>query len=173
MEFFHRNSDTENSDANDKPEVPAARRESPEAPKPAPAQDFQPVERETAVERDWQMIGLQALAALIIILIVVFGGRWLHHELSHKSNVNPAPANTKQLPAVPNGTTGSKAKSGSNKSSASNSTNSSTNPTPSTNNSNLPNTGPGNDLAIFLVVAFVAASLHYLAGLRARSNTKS
>lgn len=173
MEFFHRNSGTENLDANDKPETPATGRESSEAPKPAPAQDFQPVEREVAVERDWQMIGLQALAALIIILIIVFGGRWLHHELSHNNGPKPTPANTKQLPAVPNGTTNSKAKTNSNNSSADNSAGANSTPTPTTSgNSNLPNTGPGNDLAIFLVIAFAAASLHYIAGLRARSSTK-
>lgn len=167
MEFFHRSSDNDALDTPVRAEDQPANGAGSEVPKPAPNEDSQPVERETVVDRDWQMIGLQALGALIVILIIIFGGRWLHHELTHNNGVKPAPANTKQLPPVPNGTTNSKAKSSSGKSGASssaNSTNSSPAATAGTNSSsNLPNTGPGNDLALFLVVAFAAASLHYLA----------
>ena len=157
MELFRRHTDDEDLESVEQPQVDVVQTETAEVPQPETDQEVEEDESDNT-PRDWQMIGLQALAALIILLILIFGGRWLHHELSNNNGVKPAPANTKQLPAVPNGTTNSKAKPSSNSSPVSSST-----PTPTTSsNSNLPNTGPGNDLALFLSVALAAASLHYL-----------
>jgi len=162
MELFHRNSGDVQDQAtvsglNDAPELESPTVEKTDQETPS-ASGYNYMNN-----RNWRTIALQAATALIVLVIIVFGGRWLHHELSHKTNVKVASANTKQLPAAPSATSGS----GSSPTALGNSSNStSSSSSSSAQNSNLPNTGPGDDLAIFLAVSLAVASLHYARNAR-------
>ena len=126
--------------------------------------DYVPADNKfTQLDRNWRAIAAQVAVALIVLVIILFGGRWLHHELTHKNTVKLAAASTKNLPPAPQAT-GSSQSTGSSSGSTQTSTNS------STSNSNLPNTGPGDDLTIFLAVSLAVASLHYANNWRKSQN---
>ena len=100
--------------------------------------------------RRWPLLLGYVLAALIIALVIVFGARAIYHHY-HKPTVKTAPtARTTGRPGATNSTTSSSG-------SASSSTSGS-----QTANSNLPNSGPGQVVALFAISSTVAAGGHYL-----------
>jgi len=133
--------------------------------------DTEPTMLEELRAKSWFNWTATALAVLILIVIVLFGVRAIHHHLDKNNGL--APANTQNTPAIPGSNsskastksttsaTNSKTKSSSYKSTSSPST-AASNPTPT----QVPNTGPGEVIAIFAGSVFAAASLHFIASLR-------
>lgn len=122
----------------------------------------------------WFAWAVRILAVIVIILILVFGGRWLHHSLQNKNNPSGVPTAANQSPSASNkkasgaGSSSNSSGSTSNNSgskSASGSKSGSTAVGPSlksgSQNQQLANTGPGAVVAIFLATTFAVASLHY------------
>lgn len=93
----------------------------------------------------------------VILLIVLFGGRWLNHVLRNDNKTPAAPTTAQPVAAnQPKAT----------------STAPTTTPAPTSSQtpSQVPDTGPGDTLAIFLVVTGIAAGLHYVSyGSKTRS----
>jgi hypothetical protein len=122
--------------------------------------------------RGWFMVIVYMLIALLFAVAVVFLGRWVYHKV-HKTEPTPA-ANTSaqntgtnpQLatPATPTGNSGSSSQNTSNNSSGTSTT--TTNPA---TNGQVPNTGPGNVVALFAGTAVIVGGLHYVYGLRRTS----
>jgi hypothetical protein len=113
-------------------------------------------EEEPTAERNWPMLLALAIAAIALLTLLFFAGRWVYHEVHHTSKVKPTPVITKK-PSELAPASGKSSTSG-------------TPPTPGTQSSDgsgqLPNTGPANVIAIFLASSFAAASLHYVVALR-------
>lgn len=111
---------------------------------------------------DWLTTPILVVIGVIIIVALVFLGRWIHHSLKN-STPSPTTATTSQnpgqVPKQPGVTT------------TPSNTSSGTNPQPSTSGSaaQLPNSGPGDVAAIFLASSFGAAGLHYI--VRTRKNS--
>jgi len=101
--------------------------------------------------RRWLIIIMYLLAALIIAAAVVFLGRWIYRSATHDNtkkgtSVTQVQQQTPKQPATtgtgkPNGQA---AQSG------------------ATTPNSLPNNGPGNLVAVFVVSAVAAGSLHYV-----------
>lgn len=116
-------------------------------------------EFEVRVPRRLPLLLLYIFLAILVAILVVFGGRAIYRHYHNKSstNVKTVPANTKELPKEPgsnksNGTSGSTA---TNNSSNKNNINKS-------NNAALPNSGPGNIMAIFVGSTAIAGGVHYV-----------
>lgn len=99
---------------------------------------------------------IRIIAAIIIIILLVLAGRWIHHELKNR-NKTPSTSGTTQIqqssvnkPGVSAPSSGS----GSN-------TNSNSAQKPTQTSTQVPNTGPGDVVAIFLAASFAAAALHF------------
>ncbi len=96
------------------------------------------------------------IGILIVAFLIILFARWVYHKAHH--TVQTVPANTKQLPNRPSGTSNQK---GQNSQTANNSS-SSSNPSASSQNTNLPNSGPGQTMAIFAGASLSAAGIHYI-----------
>lgn len=106
------------------------------------------------------------LAAFLVAIAVVWFGRWLYQKTTHKTT-QPAPtANTSKVPDQPtNNTTAGQTTSGSPTFTSSTNTNNNSTSNTSTN-SQLPNSGPGDVIAIFIGASVVFGGIHYLFSLR-------
>lgn len=116
-------------------------------------------EEETTNRRNWLMLAALALACLALLVLLFLGGRWVYRELHHSSKLKPTPV-------VSSNPTGRAPING--KSSSASSSNSS-NTTAQATTGQIPNTGPGNVVALFVASSFAAASLHYILTLRKQS----
>jgi cytoskeletal protein RodZ len=131
----------------------------------------------------WAVLIVYIVLALVVATLVVFAGRWVYHKVSNNSGPTPttiAPQGTNQgAQSAPNtvsptspSTSPAPGASPSPSSGKVTTPNSSTNKggtigkTPNPTPTSLPNNGPGEDIAIFLGVTFVAASLHFVVSLR-------
>ncbi len=100
---------------------------------------------------------------ILVLAVALLAGRTIHHYTSsHKAT--PAAASTKQIPVSPptsaSSTIGSAA-STTNSSSSSNQT------------APLPNTGPGNTLAIFVGATAIAAVVHFALSTRRANRSRN
>lgn len=105
------------------------------------------------------------LAAFLVAIAVVWFGRWLYQKTTHKIPQPTPAANTNKVPAQPTN----------NPPANSTSSGSSTNVSPGSGsntatNSQLPNSGPGDVVAIFIGASVVVGGLHYIYSLRRSSN---
>lgn len=124
-------------------------------------------------ERRWPLLLAYLLAAVLVALILVFGGRWVYRKVT---NNEPAPApNPVQpagtnLPAQPDTSRESGGSSPSPSPTPTPSTPSSPNPgtnqNPTPPSGQLPNNGPGDVIALFVGTSLAAAALHYIVSLR-------
>ncbi len=131
---------------------------------PTISPDTDPSMFEHVREQSWFAWAVRVVAAVIVIVVIFFGARWLHHRLEHKSNTNPTPA-TIQRPSE--SSSNNKSASGANgASNGSGSSNGSNQNTAAGTPSQLADTGPGDIAAIFLASSFAAASLHFIIRLR-------
>ncbi len=96
----------------------------------------------------------RVLAVLVIIVAVGLLGRQIHHH--YATHTNPAGA-AGAAPAQPSATTTKKA------------TVSSKKHTTTKTTSSVPNTGPGNTVALFAGVSLLAAGVHYAAAAKKQS----
>ncbi len=119
--------------------------------------------------------GLPILAAylalaLIVVLAVVLGGRWLYNRSQQEPNKQPTTA-TNQPPARPAPTTTRKPSgSGSNSTgqtpSGSQGSGQTNTPATGSQGGELAQTGPGDTVALFISTAIAMAALHYAVQLR-------
>lgn len=93
------------------------------------------------------------LIALVIFLIILFGGRWLNHVLKNNDTNRPTTPTTTQS------TTSTQATQKSQTENSSTPTNPGTNP--QTGNQ-VPDTGPGSVAAVFLAAGIIGGSVHYV-----------
>ena len=101
--------------------------------------------------RRWVIIIMYLLAALIISAAVVFLGRWIYRSTTHENtkkgtSVTQVQQQTPKQPVV----------TGTGK------TNDQSAPSGTATPNSLPNNGPGNLVAVFVVSAVAAGSLHYV-----------
>ena len=113
------------------------------------------------------VLPLLAVAAIIVALILFFGGRWVYRTIANDSP--PAPtisesnsksqgsSSTTPPPAAPAPTPTPQP---------------ATPPPSASGKSDLPNSGPSEVVALFLTISSVAAVMHYMVGLK-RQNRSS
>lgn len=146
---------------------------------PTISADTEPTMYERMSAQPWFDWAVRIILAVIVILIIVFGGRWIHHRLENRNKPVNVPTAVNQTPSSPNrsatgtgsssnaGTgTGSGTKQNSSQSPSSGST--ATGPSLKSGQQ-LSNTGPGNVVAVFLASGFAAAGLHYVYANRRNS----
>lgn len=85
----------------------------------------------------------------VILLVILFGGRWLHHVLKSDGTKTSRPTTAVQTTPSTNKTPAA-------------ATTPATTPSPSQTPNQVPNTGPGDTAAIFAAAVFVAGSAHYM-----------
>lgn len=126
--------------------------------------------------RRWPVVIGYLLAALLVAIAVVYLARWIYHKVSPAnkplsipaSNVsgNPPPS----PPATPSQTPAANSQSPGSGSSSGLSSNTGQSGQTSTRQSGasgqLPNSGPGDVVAIFVGVSLIFGGLHFLYGLR-------
>ncbi|HVX58935.1 MAG TPA: hypothetical protein VG964_04380 [Candidatus Saccharimonadales bacterium] len=134
---------------------------------PTISSDTTPSMYERVRNEPWFSWAIRIVVAIIVIVVLVFGGRWLHHKLQHKTNSQGAttagqterPNFNNQSGAKSNGSSSSNK---SDKSGSKSSSGTAAGPgLKSGNNQQLANTGPGDVVAIFLATSFAVAMLHY------------
>lgn len=111
-------------------------------------------------ERNWFTLFLYILIALAFAVIVVFGGRWIYNKI--KKDDKPADTTTQQpavpAPEAPVATTPPAP--------TPNQTNNSNTGTQTPSTTQIPNSGPGDVLALFIGTAAVVGGLHFVYSLR-------
>lgn len=133
-------------------------------------------------DRTW-MAWLLALVTLavtaIIIMALFFGGRWAYRKLRHKTGnttsvvIKPVTAPTTDSTPTSENTSPSNGNGNVNGPANPAPTPNSATPTPiptPTGKTNLPNTGPGDTLAVFIFTFVLGTALHYSFLSKARSN---
>jgi hypothetical protein len=126
--------------------------------------------------RRWPVLVVYIIAALLVATAVVFAGRWVYHKVSNSDkttsvstregikSTNPSPQAPAQSaePKNPSGNSGTAAPpSSSSRPSATTPPSKSSSP-PSPSPGSLPNNGPGEVIALFIVSSVAAAGLHYV-----------
>lgn len=105
--------------------------------------------------RRWPVILMYIVLAFLVAVAVVFAGRWVYRKATHQT-AKTTSTNQGSVPAAPTANApANKPPSGA-----------SNNQTPTSANSQLPNNGPGDVVAIFVGITFVAGALHYMYTLR-------
>ncbi len=128
--------------------------------------------------RRWLTLIIYLLLALLIALLVVFGGRWIYHQIHHSSAPQPAPVSVNTTPPPPSPNTSSENKTSENKNSSSSSSSQSSSSSSSSGSTGsqpdqsngISNTGPGDVAALFFGTSAIAAALHYVINLRRATN---
>jgi cytoskeletal protein RodZ len=121
--------------------------------------------------RGWLIAFVYMIIALLFALAVVFFGRWLYHRI-HKSSTPAPTSQPAAAPATPSTPSNNSSNSSTQNTSNNSSNSSSSNSTPAQNstttpsNGQVPNTGPGNVVALFVGTAVLIGGLHYVYSLR-------
>jgi hypothetical protein len=116
--------------------------------------------------RRWLLLAAFGVGAILIAILLVLGGRWTYNKIFHHSNkavtITTKQPNKTPTTTLPGTTPAPTTPSGQNNQ-----------PAPSTGNNgktNLPNNGPGGNVAIFVSVTLAASALHYVIALRKNAN---
>lgn len=125
-----------------------------------------PADLQQHTERQWPALIIYSVLAIAVAILVVFGGRWVYHKVHNSNKPTPAPAGNNS-PAAPS----DNQPTNQNTQNTPNNPNSNASSQPSSTsqpaqNTALPNTGPGDVVAIFAAVTIAAAGLHYIYVLR-------
>lgn len=103
-------------------------------------------------ESRWKLLTLYIVAAVVVGALLVFGGRAIYRH-SHQPTAKPAPTITKQSSSL-----------------VKNDHSSGKNSNPKANTGqpggNLPDSGPGQVIGLFVGTSLVAAGLHFIVQLR-------
>lgn len=100
--------------------------------------------------------------AVGIAAMIVFGGRWLYHKVKHTNSVKPVAAGNN----VPSANTSTNSAQSQTSTQSSSTSSSSTSIQDSNTGTTLPNSGPGDVVAIFVGTSILVGGLHYVVGLR-------
>jgi cytoskeletal protein RodZ len=105
------------------------------------------------------MLPVLAGVAIIVAILLFFGGRWIYRTIANDSppqpNISESQSSNSSTKQAPNPAPSTPAPT--------------QQPSPNTNaqnNSNLPNSGPGEVIALFITVTTVATATYYVAYLR-------
>lgn len=121
----------------------------------------------------WPLIAGLLIAALVVAVALVFGGRWVYQKLTQDETPTTSvqPGSNEQLPAAPDtnkpvtppaaGTTPPT------DTTPPPPNRPQTSPTPPSGE--LPNSGPGQTVALFVSSSLIAAGLHFVLSLRRQS----
>ncbi len=149
---------------------------------PAEIQEYYQAERRERAGVAWLLALGTLLATVLLAVGLFFGGRWIYRKVTHKNTpvaTTSQPSNqTSTTPSTSSSGAGSSSGSSSSQSSpstssqsttsGSSSTSSSSGSTPpsssstsqTTQNTKIPNTGPGDMAAVFVVVSLITALAH-------------
>lgn len=139
---------------------------------PTISTDTEPTMFEKVTNQPWFGWATKVVVAIVLIVVIFFGARWIHHRSNHGAVNNPRGANTATPPLQPNGSSATPKKStggSSNSGSTPGSAGSGKGPGSANQNQQLSDTGPGDVAVIFLAASFVAAGLHYAVKTRRAS----
>lgn len=134
---------------------------------PAEVQEYYQSEKRDKAWLAWLLAIGTLIATVIVVLGLFFGGRWAYRKLVDNPKkptvgVQSAPtsdtAKSGSPATAPNATTPQATGNSSTSSVTSSAPQTATTPT---NSSNLPATGPGDMVAIFVVTSAIAYALHY------------
>jgi|SRR5579871_1753671 len=118
-------------------------------------------------ESRWLHALLYIITALIFAFFFVLAGRWVYHRFHHHNSVVTTPA-TNNVPSKTANQSPAASQSPSPSPSSSSGKQATPSPSPQASppaaspTSSIPNTGPGNMAAVFLVTASSVAGLHYI-----------
>ena len=107
------------------------------------------------------MLFVYFLVALAFAVLVVLLGRWIYHRV-HKDETNKPQTTSNTTPPPVSSTSNTPASGTSNSSNSSSSTHTTTPPT----STQVPNTGPGDVVGLFIGTALLVGGLHFIYGLR-------
>ncbi len=115
------------------------------------AKEFEEATKSRWKKPDWKISELdwalnKWVIGLVLILIVLFGGRWVHHALKNDDTKKAPVAVQTTKPTTKPVTT----------------TPTATEPKPTQTPTEVPNTGPGSTAAVFLAAVIIAGSGHYV-----------
>lgn len=129
-----------------------------------------PVEADEPAASRWLRAAISLIILVLLIIGLFLGGRWLYNTIFDNSD---APAPQVSGPGTAPGTNPAQTENGQKKDQASgsasrdsNDSQSSVASTTPTTGGELPNSGPGSVLAIFVGTSLAAAGLHYIVNLR-------
>ncbi|MBI2007797.1 hypothetical protein HYS85_00970, partial [Candidatus Saccharibacteria bacterium] len=108
--------------------------------------------------RQWMMLLIYMLIALVVAAAVVLGGRWVYNQVRDNEPAKETATTTDKVPETP--ATSSNQSDASSEEDSDQST-----PAPSSTSSQdseLADTGPGEIMALFVTTAIAAAGLHYI-----------
>jgi cytoskeletal protein RodZ len=105
--------------------------------------------------RQWIMLALYILMALVVAILVVMAARWIYHKVHDTNGPNPTPVAPQVVAPVP------EAPPKKSPSPAPVTPRSSSSHSTTANPSTIPNNGPGDVVALFAGVSLAAAGLHY------------
>lgn len=141
---------------------------------PQEIQDYYQAERRERTGIAWLLALGTLLTTIALAILLFFGGRWVYRKVANRngntSQVTQQPTETtspaneaEQQPSGDQGATG-----GGTSSTATNTPATTPAPTPATQgqqsrgtSSDLPNTGPGDILAVFVLTSLIGAVAHY------------
>lgn len=133
-----------------------------------PAQEHDPVVHVMHEQKARKLltIAVYILAAFLVSVIVIWFGKWLYDKTAKPSTGPAVSANTAKVPEQPT-TTSSNNQSSTSPTPTTPPANTGTTANPSTTASTqLPNSGPGDVVAIFIGASVVFGGLHYIYSLR-------
>jgi cytoskeletal protein RodZ len=115
------------------------------------------VESHSRYSELYKNTAVRVVGVIILIVLLVLAGRFIHHQLKKNDNT---PTVTTTSPHITSTTTQTNGTSGSSSNSGSANSGSSSTNTQAQSSSQVPNTGPGDVVAIFLAVTFAGYLLH-------------
>jgi hypothetical protein len=115
--------------------------------------------------RGWFMVIVYMLIALAFAVAVVFLGRWVYHKIHKTDNTSSQPASNIPGPATP-ATPTAPSTTPNNSSNTTNNSSNTQNNSATQPSGQVPNTGPGNIVALFVGTAVIVGGLHYVYALR-------
>jgi hypothetical protein len=109
----------------------------------------------------WPILLIYGLGALVVAILLVFGGRWIYRSVTDNS---PAPAPQTQISQNRSNQSTQQPQKSTTPSPSPSSTGTNSQgktPSPTPNPPSLPSNGPGDVAALFIIVSLAAAWLHY------------
>ncbi|HEY5550236.1 MAG TPA: hypothetical protein VIK37_03525 [Candidatus Saccharimonadales bacterium] len=141
-----------------------------ESPRTKPPETPPPIITQTPTRgegRQWMMLLIYMVIALIVAAGVVLGGRWVYNQVRNNEPAKvttPTSNRATETPAATGGQSGTSSQEPPSQPSPT------PTPSPSTQGSQIANTGPGEVVAIFVTATLTAAGLHYIYQLRRAIN---